>query len=73
MLTWIASVYTVHMILFPCGSASVYVVTVLRNLSLRVQPAGNFTSLAAEMSVSCNCPEFQVIKASLYTHKLNCE
>ena len=70
--TWAAPVYTVHVIMFPRASASVYIVTILLSLTSR-QPAGNFTSLAAEMSVSCK--EFQdtVIKASLYTHKLNCD
>ena len=69
MLTWIASVYTVRVIMFPRDSASVYIVTILLSMFPRtscVQPAGNFTSFAAEMSLSCNCPEFQdtVIKAS---------
>ena len=33
MSTWIASVYTVHVIIFPRGSANVDIVTVLLNLN----------------------------------------
>ena len=33
MSTWIASVYTIHVIMFPRGSASVYIVYVV-NISI---------------------------------------
>ena len=34
--TWIVSVYTVHVIMFPHSSASVYIVTILLNLGVVV-------------------------------------
>ena len=54
MSTWAASVYTVHVIMFPRASASVYIVTILLSLfprTSRVHPAGISLRFELELEI----------------------
>ena len=55
MSTWIASVYTVQVIMFPRGSANVYIITILLNLFPRVQPAFMYAPQLDVSRLICMC------------------